>query len=213
MKKNNYQKIAKDVIQKEIDGLKKLKLYIGNSFDQIIKTIMNCKNGKIIVSGVGKSGIIGRKWAGTFSSTGTPSFFMDASNASHGDMGQINSNDIVILISLSGTSEELKNIIQYCSRNKNIKLIGITSNKKSLLYKNSDIKVFIPNVKEAIILLRSALVLAILPFKAITSCCSFKYLILLKPPISTRLDNLFRIFSLIWSTSNCALIFSSIAAF
>ena len=149
MKKNNYQKVAKDVIQKEIDGLKKLKLHIGRSFDQIIRTIMNCKNGKIIVSGVGKSGIISKKWAATFSSTGTPSFFMDASNASHGDMGQINSNDIVILISLSGTSEELKNIIQYCSRNKNIKLIGITSNKKSLLYKNSDIKVFIPNVKEA----------------------------------------------------------------
>ena len=87
------------------------------------------------MSGVGKSGIIGKKWAATFSSTGTPSFFMDASNASHGDMGQINSNDIVILISLSGSSTELKNIIQFCSRNRNIKLIGITSNKKSVLYK------------------------------------------------------------------------------
>ena len=135
MKKNNYQKVAKDVIQKEIDGLKKLKLHIGRSFDQIIRTIMSCKNGKIIVSGVGKSGIISKKWAATFSSTGTPSFFMDASNASHGDMGQINSNDIVILISLSGTSEELKNIIQYCSRNKNIKLIGITSNKNHYFIK------------------------------------------------------------------------------
>ena len=90
MKKNNYLKIAKDVIQNEIDGLKKLKLNIGKSFDQIIRTIMNCKNGKIIVSGVGKSGIISKKWAATLSSTGTPSFFMDASNASHGDMGQIN---------------------------------------------------------------------------------------------------------------------------
>ena len=149
MKKNNYLKIAKDVIQNEIDGLKKLKLYIGRSFDQIIRTIMSCKNGKIIVSGVGKSGIISKKWAATFSSTGTPSFFMDASNASHGDMGQINSNDIVILISLSGTSEELKNIIQYCSRNKNIKLIGITSKKDSILYKNSDIKFLMPSMKEA----------------------------------------------------------------
>ena len=74
---------------------------------------------------------------------------MDASNASHGDMGQINSNDVVILISLSGSSNELKNIIQFCSRNRSIKLIGITSNKQSILYKNSDIKVLIPNVKEA----------------------------------------------------------------
>ena len=74
---------------------------------------------------------------------------MDASNASHGDMGQINSNDVVILISLSGSSNELRNIIQFCSRNRSIKLIGITSNKQSILYKNSDIKVLIPNVKEA----------------------------------------------------------------
>ena len=149
MKKNKYKKIAKDVIQNEIEGLKKLKSSIGKSFDQVIKTILGCKNGKIIVSGVGKSGIISKKWAATFSSTGTPSFFMDASNASHGDMGQINSNDVVILISLSGSSSELKNIIQYCSRNRNIKLIGITSNIDSLLYKNSDIKILVPNVKEA----------------------------------------------------------------
>ena len=149
MSKNKYKNIAKQVIQNEIEGLKKLKTSIGISFEKIIKTILNCKNGKVIVSGVGKSGIIGKKWAATFSSTGTPSFFMDASNASHGDMGQINSNDIVILISLSGSSTELKNIIQFCSRNRNIKLIGITSNKNSILYKNSDIKVLIPNVKEA----------------------------------------------------------------
>tara|TARA_B100001109_G_scaffold252157_1_gene247675 strand:- start:1557 stop:2534 length:978 start_codon:yes stop_codon:yes gene_type:complete len=149
MKRNNSINIAKDVIQKEIDGLKKLKSSIGKSFDQIVKTILGCKNGKVIISGVGKSGIIGKKWAATFSSTGTPSFFMDASSASHGDMGQISSNDVIILISLSGSSSELKNIIEFCSRNKSIKLIGITSNKKSLLYKNSDVKVEIPNVVEA----------------------------------------------------------------
>ena len=149
MKKNKYKNIAKEVIQNEIEGLKKLKSSIGVSFEQIIKAIISCKNGKVIVSGVGKSGIIGKKWAATFSSTGTSSFFMDASNASHGDMGQINSHDVVILISLSGSSTELKNIIQFCSRNRSIKLIGITSNKQSILYKNSDIKVLIPNVKEA----------------------------------------------------------------
>ena len=149
MKNKKVQLIARNVIQDEIYALKKIKSSIGNSFNQIVKTILNCKNGKIIVSGVGKSGIISKKWAATFSSIGIPSFFLDASNASHGDMGQITSNDIVILISLSGQSEELKNIIQYTSRNKNIKLIGITSKKESILYKNSDIKFLLPSVKEA----------------------------------------------------------------
>ena len=147
--KKNIIKIAKEVVKIETASLKKLQANIGKSFEKIIKTIINCKNGKIIISGVGKSGIIGKKWSATLSSTGTPSFFLDASNASHGDMGQITSNDILILISLSGQSEELKNIIQYTSRNKNIKLIGITSKKDSLLYKNSDLKFLLPSVKEA----------------------------------------------------------------
>ena len=149
MKNKKVQLIAKNVIQDEIYALQKIKSSIGNSFNQIVKTILNCKNGKIIISGVGKSGIISKKWAATFSSIGISSFFLEASNASHGDMGQITSNDIVILISLSGQSEELKNIIQYTSRNKNIKLIGITSKKESILYKNSDIKFLLPYVKEA----------------------------------------------------------------
>ena len=132
-----------------IDSLKKLHTYIGKSFEKVVQTILSCKNGKIIISGVGKSGIIAKKWCATLSSTGTPSFFLDASNASHGDMGQITSNDIVILISLSGQSNELKNIIQYASRNKNIKLIAITSKKDSILFKNADVKFLLPIVKEA----------------------------------------------------------------
>ena len=147
--KKNIIKIAKEVVKIETTSLKKLEANIGKSFEQIIKTIINCKKGKIIISGVGKSGIIGKKWSATLSSTGTPSFFLDASNASHGDMGQITSNDILILISLSGQSEELKNIIQSTSRNKNIKLIGVTSKKDSLLYKNADLKFLLPSVKEA----------------------------------------------------------------
>ncbi len=142
-------KIAKEVIKLETESLKKLQSCIGSSFEKIIKAIINCKNGKVIISGVGKSGIVGKKWAATLSSTGTPSFFLDASNASHGDMGQINSYDVVILISLSGESDELKNIIQYSSRNNNIKLIGITSKKDSLLYKNADVKFLLPSVREA----------------------------------------------------------------
>ena len=149
MKNNKMLSIAKEVVKIELESLKKLQNSFGKSFEKIIKTILNNKNGKTIISGVGKSGIIAKKWAATFSSTGTPSFFLDASNASHGDMGQITSNDVVILISLSGQSDELKNIIQFTSRNRNIKLIGITSKKDSILYKNANVKFLLPNVKEA----------------------------------------------------------------
>ena len=149
MKEREIQSIAKEVVKLELDSLKKLHSTIGKSFEQIIKTILNCKNGKVIISGVGKSGIIGKKWSATLSSTGTSSFFLDASNASHGDMGQIASSDVVILISLSGQSEELKNIIKYTSRSKSIKLIGITSKKDSILYNSADVKFLLPLVKEA----------------------------------------------------------------
>ena len=149
MREKNIQKIAREVIQLEIRALKNLKNNIKGSFFSLIKTILNCRNGKVIISGVGKSGIIARKWAATFSSTGTPAFFLDASSASHGDMGQITSNDVVILISNSGESQELKNIIQYSSRNKNIKLIGITSKKDSILFRNSNTAFLMPNIKEA----------------------------------------------------------------
>ena len=149
MKKKDSKTIAKDVIQFEINALNALKKNITKSFQKIVDVILSCKDGKIIVSGVGKSGIIGKKWAATLSSTGSPSFFMDASNASHGDMGQIRSKDVVILISNSGQSEELKNIIKYVTRNKNIKLIGVTSKKNSLLYRNSDVAFLMPNIKEA----------------------------------------------------------------
>ena len=149
MQKLKVQKLAKEVIQFEINALKNLKKFINQKFLKIINLILNSRNGKIIISGVGKSGIIARKWAATLSSTGTPSFYLDATNASHGDMGQISSNDIVILISNSGESQELKNIIQYTSRNKNIKLIGITSKKDSTLFKNSDLGFLMPLIKEA----------------------------------------------------------------
>ena len=105
MKKDKIQKIAREVIRFEIEALKDLKKKINSSFEKVVKLILACKRGKVIISGVGKSGIIARKWAATFSSTGTPSFFLDAANASHGDLGQITSNDIVILISNSGQSE------------------------------------------------------------------------------------------------------------
>ncbi len=149
MKKVNFQKIAREVISLEIKSLIKLKSSINNSFSKAVQSILECKNGKVIVSGVGKSGIIGKKISSTLASVGVPSFFVDASSCSHGDLGQIGSNDVLILISFSGETSELKNIIQYANRNKKITLIGIMSKKKSLLYRSSNIKLLIPNVIEA----------------------------------------------------------------
>ena len=149
MNKNKFRKIAQEVILSEIKSLKKLKSSIDKSFNKVIETITNCKKGKVILSGVGKSGIVARKISSTLSSVGTPSFFVDPSSCSHGDLGQISSNDVLILISNSGESAELKNLIQYANRNKNISLIGIVSKKNSLLYKNSDVKILLPEVKEA----------------------------------------------------------------
>ena len=129
MSKVNFKNIAKEVIETEIKSLRVLKKNLTNSFNKAVEAILNCKNGKVIISGVGKSGIIGRKIASTFSSVGTPSFFVDASSCSHGDLGQISSNDLLILISFSGETSELKNIIQHANRNKKIILIAIVSKK------------------------------------------------------------------------------------
>jgi len=148
MKIKNHINIAKEVIDTEIKALRKLRGFINNSFNLAIKSILNCK-GKVIITGVGKSGIIGRKIASTLSSVGASSFYVDASSCSHGDLGQISSNDVLILISNSGETQELKNIIQHANRNKKITLIGIVSKKNSLLYKTSDIKLLIPEVNEA----------------------------------------------------------------
>ena len=149
MKNNKFKKIAQEVILAEIKSLQKLRSSIDKNFNKVIEAIISCKKGKVILSGVGKSGIIAKKISSTLSSVGTPSFYVDASSCSHGDLGQISSNDVLILISNSGQSSELRNIIQYANRNKNITLIGIVSKRNSLLYKNSDIKILLPEVKEA----------------------------------------------------------------
>jgi len=147
MKKRNYKKIAKNVIELEIKALKKLKNSINNSFNDAVDAISKCQS-KIILCGVGKSGLIAAKISSTLSSVGTPSFSLSANDCSHGDMGSISKKDILILISYSGSSEELKNIIRYANRNR-VTLIGIVSKKNSLLYRASDIKLFIPEVTEA----------------------------------------------------------------
>jgi arabinose-5-phosphate isomerase len=147
MKKINYKKIAKEVIELEIKALKKLKNSINNSFSEAVDAIAKCQS-KVILCGVGKSGLIAAKISATLSSVGTPSFSLSANDCSHGDLGSISKKDILILISYSGSTEELKNIIKYANRNK-ITLIGIMSKKDSILYKASDIKLLMPEVAEA----------------------------------------------------------------
>jgi len=147
MKKKDYKKIAKNVIDLEIKALKKLKNSINNSFNNAVEAISKCQS-KVILCGVGKSGLIAAKISATLSSVGTPSFSLSANDCSHGDLGSISKKDVLILLSHSGSTEELKNIIKYANRNK-ITLIGIMSKKNSILYKASDIKLLIPEVIEA----------------------------------------------------------------
>ena len=147
MKKKNYKKIAKEVIDLEIKALKKLKSSINQSFNEAVDAIAKCQS-KVILCGVGKSGLIASKISATLSSVGTPSFSLSANDCSHGDLGSISKKDILILISYSGSTDELKNIIKYANRNK-ITLIGIMSKRNSILYKASDIKLLIPEVTEA----------------------------------------------------------------
>jgi len=147
MKTNNFIKIAKGVINLEIKALQNLKISLNKSFNEAVTQIVNCQS-KVILCGVGKSGLIASKIASTMSSVGTPSFYLSASDSSHGDLGSISKKDILILISNSGETNELKNIIQYANRNK-ILLICIVSKKDSLLYRAADIKLLIPQVIES----------------------------------------------------------------
>ena len=147
MKKKKFIKVAKEVIDLEIKALVKLRNNLNNSFNLAVQHILKCQS-KVVLCGVGKSGLIANKIASTFSSVGTPSFYLSANDSSHGDLGSISKKDILILISNSGETNELKNIIQFANRNK-ILLIGIVSQKKSVLYRSADIKLFIPKAIEA----------------------------------------------------------------
>ena len=147
MKNKKFITSANNVINLEIKALQNLKKNINKSFCDVIKKIAKCQS-KVILCGVGKSGLIASKISATLASIGTPSFSISASEASHGDLGMISKNDILILLSYSGKTSELKNIIQYANRNK-IFLIGIVSKNDSILYKASDIKLLVPKVEEA----------------------------------------------------------------
>ena len=145
--KNTTFEIGKNVIDLQIAALKKLKREINSSFNEAVNAIIKCKS-KVIICGVGKSGIIASKISATLSSVGTPSFTVSANDCSHGDLGRITKNDILILISNSGNTSELIDLIKYAKLNKII-LICIVSKKNSKLYKSSNIKLLIPEAEEA----------------------------------------------------------------
>ena len=147
MKNKKFISSAKKVIDLQIQALRKLKKSLNTSFNDAVIQITKCQS-KVILCGVGKSGLIASKIAATLASVGTPSFYLSASEASHGDLGMISKKDILILLSNSGETNELKNIIQFANRNK-ILLIGVVSKKDSILYKASDIKLLLPKVIEA----------------------------------------------------------------
>ena len=128
---------ANRTLARELSSIKNLKTTFNSNFCKAVNLIYNIR-GKIVITGVGKSAHIGNKISATLTSTGTPSYFVHATEASHGDLGSIKKDDCVIAISNSGETSELNNIIQFTKRF-NIKLISITSNSKSLLHKNATI--------------------------------------------------------------------------
>lgn len=147
VQENLDKNCAIQTINSEIDTIIKLRDSLGKSFTQALNAMQNAK-GRIIITGMGKSGHIGKKIAASLASTGTPSFFVHPAEASHGDLGMITNDDVVIAISNSGESKELVDILNYCKRF-GITLISITKNPDSSLGKAGDIILQLPNNGEA----------------------------------------------------------------
>ena len=131
-----YAKRAKEIFDEEIRELEKLKNSIDSSFDQVIDALYHCQ-GKVVMMGIGKTGIIAHKMAASFASTGTPSIFVNAAEAVHGDLGMINAKDIAILVSNSGSTNEILNIIDPLHR-LGCKIVAMTGNMDSPLAKRAD---------------------------------------------------------------------------
>jgi len=143
----NDLKRAKEVLSLEADGLAKLSKSLDETLSNALNILENIK-GRVIVTGMGKSGHIARKIAATMASTGKPAFFIHPGEASHGDIGMINKDDAVLALSNSGNTPELNDIISY-TRRFSIPLISITSKKRSLVAIEADIALILPNSKEA----------------------------------------------------------------
>ncbi len=129
--------IIKQTIDLQSDSIKNLNKYLNVDFVNCIQLILN-SNGRVIVSGIGKSAIIAQKIVATFNSTGTPSIFMHAADAIHGDLGLIQMNDVVICISKSGNTPEIKALVPFIKANDSNKLIAITGDTNSFLATSSD---------------------------------------------------------------------------
>lgn len=143
----NLLEVAKEVINIERDAITDLEKRLDKSFVKACEILYNCK-GKVVVTGIGKSGIIGQKIASTLASTGTPAFFMHPAEGLHGDLGVLSRNDVVIAISNSGQSEEIVKILPIIKRF-GVKLIVMTGKKRSVLAKAGDVVLDIGVKKEA----------------------------------------------------------------
>ncbi|MBC75198.1 MAG: hypothetical protein CME64_04215 [Halobacteriovoraceae bacterium] len=143
----NYLADAKKVIQTEIEGLQSLSERIDGEFSKVVELILNSKS-KVVVTGMGKSGLVGKKIAATLASTGTPAFFMHPGEAYHGDLGMIASDDVIVAISNSGETEEVIRLLSFFKENKN-STIAMTGKKESTLAKHCDYFLDIGVPKEA----------------------------------------------------------------
>ena len=132
----NYSDRAKQIFSEEIGELQRLAASIDSSFDEVVRVLYTCK-GKIVVMGIGKTGIIGHKMAASFASTGTPSIFVNAAEAMHGDLGMIAADDVAVLVSNSGETNEILNIIDPIHRI-GCRIIAITGNLQSPLAARAD---------------------------------------------------------------------------
>ncbi len=143
----NIIDIARNVLRTEANAVEALINRLNSSFSEAVNLILNCR-GRVVVTGMGKSGLVGKKIAATLASTGTPSFFLHPAEASHGDLGMVTERDIVIAISNSGETEEIVNLIPFLKRF-NISLISMTGNLNSTLAKLSDITIDVSVKQEA----------------------------------------------------------------
>ncbi len=142
--------VAHQAIRTEMLALEHLEQTVGDNFAAAVESILSC-HGKCIVTGMGKSGLVGRKIAATLASTGTPSFFLHPGEAFHGDLGMISKEDVIVALSYSGETDEILKIVPFIHMNGN-KLISMTGNPESTLAKNSDIHLDVGVKEEACIL-------------------------------------------------------------
>jgi arabinose-5-phosphate isomerase len=144
---SKFQDTARRVIRIEADALSQLETSLNDDFDRAVELILNVK-GRVIVCGMGKSGHIARKMAATFASTGTPAQFVHPAEASHGDLGMLTQDDVVLVLSNSGETPELVDVVAY-TRRFAIPLIGVASRASSSLLTQSDVALVLPSAEEA----------------------------------------------------------------